>query len=56
MTRPRTLPEALVEAAAGGEGYVFAGDRAEKRRSYAVMHAASLGAAAAPSDAACMTA
>jgi fatty-acyl-CoA synthase len=47
VTRPRTLPEALVEAAAGGEGYVFAGDRAEKRRSYAVMHAASLGAAAA---------
>jgi fatty-acyl-CoA synthase len=47
VTRLRTLPEALVEAAAGGEGYVFTGDRTETWRSYAVMHDASRRAAAA---------
>jgi acyl-CoA synthetase (AMP-forming)/AMP-acid ligase II len=47
VTRLRTLPEALVEAAAGGEGYLFTGDRTDRWRSYAVMLDASRRAAAA---------
>jgi fatty-acyl-CoA synthase len=47
MTRPRTLPEALAEAAAGQEGYVFAAGHVERWRSYAAIHDGSVRAAAA---------
>jgi fatty-acyl-CoA synthase len=47
MTPLRTLPAALATAAAGPEGYVFADDRTERRRSYTAMHDQSLRAAAA---------
>jgi fatty-acyl-CoA synthase len=47
MTRLRTLPDALADAAGSGEGYVFAGAAAETRRSYAEIHQASRAAAAA---------
>ena len=50
MTRLRTLPDALADAAGSGEGYVFAGAAAETRRSYAEIHHASRSAAAAFHD------
>jgi fatty-acyl-CoA synthase len=37
MGRPRTLPEALLEASQSGEGYTFGGQQTESRRSYAQM-------------------
>ena len=45
MAPPRTLPEALAEAAQSGEGYVFAARDAETRRSYAEMFDAAQRAA-----------
>jgi fatty-acyl-CoA synthase len=40
--RPRTLPEALCDAAKTGEGFVFVAGRSERRRSYAEISNASL--------------
>jgi acyl-CoA synthetase (AMP-forming)/AMP-acid ligase II len=37
MVRPRTLPEALLEASQSGEGYTFGAQETESRRSYAQM-------------------
>ncbi|MEO8256743.1 MAG: fatty acyl-AMP ligase [Acidobacteriota bacterium] len=45
MVHLRTLPEALADAAASGEGYVFAGPDQETPRSYAAMREASRRAA-----------
>ena len=41
VTEPRTLPQALAEAARGREGYTFLDGRAERRRSYAEIYQAS---------------
>jgi fatty-acyl-CoA synthase len=37
MVRPRTLPEALLEASQSAEGYTFGGHETKSRRSYAQM-------------------
>jgi fatty-acyl-CoA synthase len=37
MVRPRTLPEALLEAAQSAEGYTFGGQETQSRRSYSQM-------------------
>ncbi len=47
MRTLRTLPEALADAARTDEGYVFVAGGVEIRRSYAEVHAASLGVARA---------
>ena len=47
MTRVRTLPEALAEAARGEEGYVFVANGVETTRSYAALHESSLRVAGA---------
>jgi fatty-acyl-CoA synthase len=43
MPVPRTLPEALAEAARGQAGYIFVASGRETRRSYAAMYEASQG-------------
>jgi fatty-acyl-CoA synthase len=43
MAGPRTLPDALAEAARGHEGYIFVASGRETRRSYAEMYQASRG-------------